>query len=83
MNKSYFKLSSKQTLNRDEMKKVTGGNVGVGGTRCVFYCCPSSCSTPFLIVDGITCTSNEQCQSAHSGSGPCESGDYVAALCKG
>lgn len=83
MKMNLLKFNDAQVLTRAQMKNVKGGSAGTKGTRCVYYCCPSSCSSPFLIIDGITCENSEQCQGAASGDNPCGSGDYLAALCKG
>lgn len=80
--KTNQKTIAKQTLSREEMKKVSGGNVR--GSKCGYYCCPTACSTA-LITEIMPCTSNEQCQehalSQHNMT--CGAGDYVAALCLG
>lgn len=70
------------------MKQITGGDGPVlppMGTRCVVYCCRISdnhCSDGIVIhTDG--CVSHEQCQAEGGNSHECESGQYLAGLCKG
>lgn len=80
MKKNLLKFNDVPMLTRAQMKNIRGG-AAAAGTRCVYYCCPSSCSTPFLVLTG-NCASHDACQDMMTDN-PCGSGDYVAALCKG
>ena len=82
MKKLNLQLGSiKEMLTKEQMKNVTGGY----GSRCVFYCCsggPGTCGSGSSI--DISCESNEWCQDYGNANTlvPCQSGTYLAALCK-
>lgn len=81
MKKLNLQLGSiKEMLTKEQMKKVSGGYVG---TRCEIFCCtggPGTCSSGDSYDH--PCDTNEECQAWGNENFTCQSGTYLAALCK-